>query len=348
MYSIILITSIIILVISLILWVKTSKLKKDLKEKAITEIDWKTKQVEEAAALKQEELHKAIEENELVIQQQEKHKQLLLEKGQQLIDKELDNYKFIHKNEVENEIYHYKSEEFRKIDVEREKQKREIEKEKYEFNTSFTQTKKNLEDYLTNRKTEINDEIVQLLLQKSEIEADLDDFRSRRAAVNEAIRREEETQNEIDFHRIILSENDKEDIKYLLSIEDKINNKTLLRKLIWSEYLQKPFNSMINNIFGAKIPKNVIYCIENIKTHKKYIGKTSTEASKRWTEHIKTSLNIGSAKKSAIHDALYKHWDEFTFSILETTTKDELSNKEKFYIKTFETDKFGYNMNKGG
>ena len=34
-----------------------------------------------------------------------------------------------------------------------------------------------------------------------------------------------------------LSELDKEDIDYLISIEHKIHNKDLLHKLIWSEYL---------------------------------------------------------------------------------------------------------------
>ena len=105
---------------------------------------------------------------------------------------------------------------------------------------------------------------------------------------------------------------------------------------------------MINNIFGSKVPKNVIYCIENYNTHKKYIGKTSAEVSKRWTEHVKSSLNIGGIKKQKIHEALFNHWDEYTFSILEETTKDKLSEREKYYISFFETDKYGFNLKSGG
>ena len=182
----------------------------------------------------------------------------------------------------------------------------------------------------------------------AQVKNELDEFQAKRAAVNEAIRREEELQNEIDSHRIILSDVAKEDIRYLISIEPNIHNKELLHKLIWSEYLQTPFNDMLKKIFGSKIPKNVIYCIENIKLHKKYIGKTSAEVSKRWTEHIKSSLSIGGIKHQNIHDALFEHWDEFTFSIMEEVVDNKLSEREKYYINFFETDKFGYNQKGGG
>lgn len=197
--------------------------------------------------------------------------------------------------------------------------------------------------------TEENSKYINNLLEnKQTLISEIEDYKQKRKAINEAIRREEEVENEIDYHRIILSDMDKEDINYLLSIEEKIHNKDLLHKLIWSEYLQKPFNQMINNIFGSNVPKNVIYCIENYTTHKKYIGKTSAEVSKRWTEHIKSSLNIGGIKKQKIHEALFKHWDEYTFSILEVVTKETLNEKEKYYISFFETDKYGFNSKSGG
>lgn len=188
----------------------------------------------------------------------------------------------------------------------------------------------------------------QILGEIEAIQYDLDQFKAKQDAINEAIRRAEELQNEMDMHRIILTDNNKEDISYLVSIEQNIHNKDLLYKLIWSEYIQKPFNQMIKNIFGNRSPKNVIYCIENITTHKKYIGKTSAEVTKRWTDHLKNSLNIGGIKRQPIHDALFGHWDEFTFSIIEEVKDDKLSEREKYYISFFETDKYGYNVKGGG
>ena len=105
---------------------------------------------------------------------------------------------------------------------------------------------------------------------------------------------------------------------------------------------------MLNNNFGSKVPKNVIYCIERISDKKKYIGKTSAEVSKRWTDHIKNSLEIGTIKHQPIHDALYKNWDNFTFSIIEEVKDDKLSEREKYYINFFETDKYGFNVKSGG
>jgi len=106
---------------------------------------------------------------------------------------------------------------------------------------------------------------------------------------------------------------------------------------------------MLKNIFGSNIPKNVIYCIENHNTHKKYIGKTSGLVSNRWTEHIKTSLNIGTIKKNYIHQALDGHWDGFSFSVIEIVSDNvKLGDREKYYISFFESDKYGYNEKSGG
>lgn len=184
-------------------------------------------------------------------------------------------------------------------------------------------------------------------IELARIKSELAEFKAKREAINEAIRLEEEEKNEFEFRRMHIPQADKDDIKYLLSIEDKITNKEILRKLIWTEYLQKPFGLMLKNVLGGRSPKNVIYCIENINTHKKYIGKTAGEVSKRWTEHIKSSLSIGSISHQVIHDKLYAHWDEFAFSIVEEVKDDKLSDREKFYISTFGSDKYGYNMKVG-
>lgn len=187
-----------------------------------------------------------------------------------------------------------------------------------------------------------------MLEETKKIQNELEDFRTQREAINQAIALENSKEEEKLKHQISLSLQDKEDIKYLLSIEEKINNKQLLRKLIWSEYLQKPFNEMLKRLFLGNPPKNVIYCIENIHNHKKYIGKTSAEVSKRWAEHIKTSLEIGTIKSQNIHKALYGHWDEFTFSVIVVSEKEKISADEKYYIKFFESDIYGYNMKSGG
>ena len=179
--------------------------------------------------------------------------------------------------------------------------------------------------------------------------AELEDYRKKQQAVNEAILRQRAIDEQKDFYRIKLTDEAKQDIKYLISIVDNIKNSALLYKLIWSEYIQKPFGTMLKNITGGREIKCVIYKITNINTQEIYIGKTKADVTKRWMEHIKTSLNIGTVARSKIHDALFRHWDEFTFEILEEVNNEsELSQREKYYINFYQSNIYGYNMNSGG
>ena len=178
---------------------------------------------------------------------------------------------------------------------------------------------------------------------------ELNDHKKKQAAYNAEILRRRELEEKQDFYRIVLSDQDKEDVHYLNSIIGNIKNKQLLYKLIWSEYLQKPFNEMLKRILEGKEVRCVIYKITNLKTGEIYIGKTKAEVSKRWTEHIKTSLNIGTIARSKIHIMLFEHWDEFSFEILEKVSDESLlSSREKFYINFYQSNIYGYNMNSGG
>lgn len=206
-----------------------------------------------------------------------------------------------------------------------------------------------------NANSSFNNQIDSYLARRAQMESELDQIktdleaeRSKRAAINEEIRKAEEKEKYNELHSVQLTDNEKEDIHFLLSLEDRLHNKQALYKLVWSTYLQQAYKNTFNNILGSRDPRNVIYCIENINTGKKYIGKTSAEVSKRWTEHIKTSLNIGTIKTTNIHKALYNHWDEFIFYILAETEKDKLSEMEKYYISFYESDKYGYNIKAGG
>ena len=182
-----------------------------------------------------------------------------------------------------------------------------------------------------------------------ELAAVIDDYKARRDVINQEILRARAIEEQQDFYRVQLSESSKEDITFLLSIIDRFNNKEVIYKLIWSEYIQKPFKSMMNRVLSGRDPKNVIYMIKNMNTNEIYIGKTKAEVSKRWTEHIKTSLNIGTISRTNIHKALFNNWDKFSFTVLEEVPSDvNLGEREKYYIKFYESDIFGYNIKSGG
>lgn len=179
--------------------------------------------------------------------------------------------------------------------------------------------------------------------------ATIEDYKARRDVINQEILRARAMEEQQDFYRVQLPESSKQDITFLLSIIDRFNNKEVIYKLIWSEYVQKPFKSMMNRVLSGKDPKNVIYMIKNMDTDEIYIGKTKAEVSKRWTEHIKTSLNIGTISRTNIHKALFNNWDKFSFTVLEEVPSDvNLGEREKYYIKFYQSDVFGYNIKSGG
>lgn len=185
--------------------------------------------------------------------------------------------------------------------------------------------------------------------QLSALTKEINEYSAKQAAINEAIMRQRALEEQQDFYRICLAPEAKSDINYLISIIPNLKNPTTLYKLIWSEYIQKQFNQMLKNVLGATDPRNVIYSITNLKTNEIYIGKTKAEVSKRWSEHIKSSLNIGTIKSAKIHEALYNHWDEFVFAIIEKVPLEEnLSMREKFYIDFYQSNIYGYNLKSGG
>ena len=289
--------------------------------------------------------------------QKQKIEQLIKEEIQQQIDLEKD----IKAAQKDREIAMQRAAEAqaateRVLASEQGRLAAELQRRKELDEVQFEQEKEKRQQYIDLYFAQLNEQQEHIYKQKKEglsaeieqLQSELDEWKNKQDAINQEIRRQQELEDSVNFHRIQLKESDKSDIHFLLSIEDNINNKELLHKLIWTEYIQRPFNQMINSVFGSKVPKNVIYCIEDINTHKKYIGKTSAEVSKRWTDHIKNSLNIGTIKRQNIHDALYNHWDEFTFTIIEEVKDDKLGDREKFYINFFQTDKYGFNIKSGG
>ena len=160
-----------------------------------------------------------------------------------------------------------------------------------------------------------------------------------------------EEQNRIleNYNKIILSENDIKEIKILQdNVEPLIKNKEILNKLIYEMYYKKPMTDMFGRVKKRDKPCG-IYKITNTVNKKAYIGKSVEIIPKRWTEHVKSSLNIGTISHSKIHDAIKEYGiQNFTFEILEECDKNKLGEREKFWISFYETNNYGYNIKSGG
>ena len=91
-----------------------------------------------------------------------------------------------------------------------------------------------------------------------------------------------------------------------------------------------------------------IYKIVNDFNNQIYIGKTKNTAKKRWYQHTHNDLN----NNQYIHRAMRLYGIEhFHYEIIETNieTIEELNQKEKYYIKYFNSmAPNGYNETEGG
>lgn len=207
-----------------------------------------------------------------------------------------------------------------------------------------------LDDYLNNRQELINSfesEKVKLQMDKAAIQSEIDDMQALRQSLIDAQLREQQIQAERDFYRIALSKDDQDDIDKLLRFAKECHNQQPLRKLIWSEFFLKPFSEMASRILG-KDKITGIYKITNLKDGKVYIGQ-SVDIKTRWSNHIKAALGIESIAHSRVHDAMANEgiWN-FTFELLEQCPKEQLNEREKYYIDFYKSKIYGYNKTAGG
>lgn len=179
----------------------------------------------------------------------------------------------------------------------------------------------------------------------SYLKKELEDFRSRRDAINEAIRRERELIEKEDFYKIQLTQNDIEDIKLLDSMRNHLCHKEVLPKVIWESIARRPVNEMIKRVVGQKV--GGIYKITYIPTGEAYIGRT-VNFKDRWQAHIQTALGMEKVASSTLHTHMARNgiWN-YSFEILEEVPKDKQSEREKFYIDLYGTQK-QLNIKAGG
>ena len=210
-----------------------------------------------------------------------------------------------------------------------------------------------LDQSYKNKQTEINDKIDQLknkltfYIDKKELaKAELDQLKSVIDAAAAARLTQQEEENKWLFYSLDLTNEQLNDLLEISRFKNRLNDPSLIGKIIWSAFVLKATNSLCNRVLGTD-KKCGIYKITNRETQQVYIGQSLSVAD-RWKAHIKCGLGIDAPATNRLYNNMQQYgvW-MFTFELLEECSKDKLNEREKFWIDFYQSDKIGMNS-KGG
>lgn len=187
---------------------------------------------------------------------------------------------------------------------------------------------------------------LKLLREADEVRSDLDKIKATRTAAIEAARREKDIENNLTFYCLDISNADKTDIAKLEALKPSLNKPRVLSMLIWQTWFQKPLKALSANVVGATDVTG-IYKITNIKTKECYIGQ-AIHIKDRWAEHAKCGLGIDTPAGNKLYKAIQEFglWN-FSFEVLEECPREQLNEKEKYYIDLYSSYDYGYNSTRG-
>lgn len=308
-YAIFFILSVLLAVLIFLSYKERKKLEKE-KIESLREIV-KLKEIKEEIVKEREELNKLPED---------------LEERKNTYNKELEDY-YTNKKE--------------KIDLELEVYSKEKEREQEE-------DIKSLEELFTRKHLFYLKQYDEQKQSLNNIKEDIDKYKRNQHAIIELYKKAQEEKEKVDFYKLRLPQTALDDLKVYRSIESLISGKNDLNKIIWKACYEKSFNELVSRILKNSTGKLVgIYKITDLDTGKVYVGQ-SVDLKERIKSHIKTGIGID-FKNNLLYSAMKKtDLTNFTFEIIEYCKREELNEKEKFWINYFESDIYGFNMNAGG
>ena len=301
-------------------------------------------------------IEKIIQKKEKIIEAEIEEKQsysygldFIIQEKTHMLDNIQDQISLLEhlKEETQKKLATFESTERQKL----EEQFTELRKQKTEnlelqlakeMNERRTQAEHEHSAYLTNIKNQQETAEVEL----AKIKTEVDNFQAKQETINQEILRRRELEERSDFYRVCLSEEAIADISLLQEVRKNLKKPEFLDKLIYDNYVAKAVLEMIKRVLQNSTCSG-IYKITCQKTKEVYIGK-STDIKNRWQQHCKTAFNCGTIASSLLHRKMQQYGIEnFTFELLEVVPKDQLSEREKFYINFYKTKEVGLNERNG-
>lgn len=218
--------------------------------------------------------------------------------------------------------------------AEREREKFEKAKEEY-LNEYQSMLSTGVEEY--------NTAIANLQYEKVRLETSIADARSIADAAIAANKRAYEIQQQNNFYKLNLTENDLSEIEKLKDIIPYLRDPEALNKVIWKVYYEKPYTDLIGRVVGTGV-KTGIYKITNTINQMCYVGQ-SINIADRFKQHIKRGIGAETPTKNKLYPAMLKDGVEnFTFELIEECDRSLLNDREDYWQEYFKAKEFGYSI----
>lgn len=176
----------------------------------------------------------------------------------------------------------------------------------------------------------------------------IQDLQAKQLAYIHMKQREEEMKTKQDYYRLILSEEDQQDVKFLREVQAHLVHKEAIDKIIWDGYYKPAFDTLASHIFSSVSEKKCgIYRITCLTNDKSYIGQ-SVDIRDRWKQHIKTALAHTSTSNKLYQEMKQQGIENFVFEVVEEVARPQLNEREIYWIDFYKTRDWGLNSTKGG
>ena len=163
------------------------------------------------------------------------------------------------------------------------------------------------------------------------------------SAAVEARKRAQLIEQDQDYYKINISDQDKIEIKQLKQVCCILRAPEAINKVIYKTYYEKPLNDMIGRVIGNKVVTG-IYKITNIENGKCYVGQ-AVDVSSRFKQHVKRGLGAETATKNKLYPIMATVGVEnFTFELIEECKRDELNAREDYWQDYFHAKDYGYSI----
>lgn len=211
-----------------------------------------------------------------------------------------------------------------------------LEKERQEAQDTYLKT---TEECVSEFQKEIDEKRQELIKIQEKINQEKENV----DAAVEAAKRRQEMENQQDFYRLILIQEDIAEIKRLREVLPYLRDKTPLNKVIYKVYYEKPLSDMIGRVVGTG-QHTGIYKITNLNSQKCYIGQ-AVDIANRWRQHVKRGVGAEDWTRNKLYPAMYSLGVEnFTFEIIEECDRSKLNGREDYWQDFFHAKDFGYSI----